>query len=468
MKSQYRTAVFAALIVTAVGVLALAGIYNPEVAGTLLFAEAAAVSASDLKKLEGAMQDAFKAMGENIKRFQDVAEGAREEVRKEGTLHAETNKQLTALGENFGKLDKNVQEMANKWADARERLQDVEQRLAKRPAGGSELKSAGQMVIESDQYKAAVAPGAEPKMGAVKVGSFFNAPVYTESQATTSSTGALVQPDRQPGIIMPALRRLTIRDLLPVGRTGSNLIEFCTENVFTNSAGIQGADSSPSGQFDGQPKAESGITFTLNNAPVRTIATWIPASRQIMADAAMLSSYINQRLTYAVKLDEEDELLNGSGSEGHINGLVTQAADYTRGASQDTILDTVLKAFLQVSLAEYEASAIILNPIDWTGMQLLKDSQGRYLFSDPQSQAMPTVWGRSVVATQSMAAGNFLAGAFSLCAQIWDREDATVRVSESHDNFFVRNMVAVLAEERIALTVYRPSSLVQGGLVHEA
>lgn len=463
MKNCTRILAICTMAVIAVGVFAIAGGYldlGTAAAGVLM---AEGVAVADLKKLEAAMQEAFKSMKANIAETQDLAEKAREEVRQEGSLHSKTNEKLTALGENFGKLDSQVRALADKWGEAKERLQDVEQKLAKKPSGGNASKSLGQLVAESPEWKAAQQSGA-PNMSAVKVGSFFNAAITNPE----GQNQPLVPADRQAGIIMPALRRLTIRDLLPVGRTASNLIEFCTENVFTNSAGIQGADSSPSGQYEGQPKAESGITFTLNSAPVRTIATWIPASRQVLADASMLQSYVEGRLTYAVKLDEEDELLNGSGSAGHIEGLIAQASAYNRGASQDTILDSILKAFLQVSLAEYEATGIVLNPIDWTAIRLLKDNEGRYLFSNPHTVEAATVWGKPVVATQSMTAGDFLAGAFALAAQVWDREDATVRISESHDKFFVQNMVAILAEERVALTVYRPAALVEGTLSHVA
>ena len=57
---------------------------------------------------------------------------------------------------------------------------------------------------------------------------------------------------------------------------------------------------------------------------VITIAHWIPASRQVLDDAPMLQSYINVRMTYGLKLEEEDELLNGDGSQtsGQINQLI--------------------------------------------------------------------------------------------------------------------------------------------------
>ena len=80
----------------------------------------------------------------------------------------------------------------------------------------------------------------------------------------------------------------------------------------------------------------------------------------------------------------------------------------------------------------------------------------------PQGTLSPTLWGLPVVATQSMASGKFLAGAFQLGAQIFDRMDAMVEISTEDDQNFRKNLVTVLAEERLALAVYRPEAFVKG------
>lgn len=72
------------------------------------------------------------------------------------------------------------------------------------------------------------------------------------------------------------------------------------------------------------------------------------------------------------------------------------------------------------------------------------------------------LWAVPVVATESMHRGSFLVGAFRQAAAIWDRDDATVEVSREHSEFFIRNMVAILCEERLALTVFRSLALVYG------
>jgi len=202
----------------------------------------------------------------------------------------------------------------------------------------------------------------------------------------------------------------------------------------------------------------------MANTAVITLAHWIPASEQVLEDAPMLAGMIDGRLRYGLDLEEEDELLNGDGTAGTLNGLVNQATAFTGGKTNQTALDTLLKAFLQISLSYYEASGVVLHPTDWTNILILKDTQGRYLFGDPHGQTSPQVWSKPVVATAAQTQGQFIAGAFNMAAEIFDREDAMVRISDQHADFFIRNMVAVLAEKRLALALYRSAAIVKGSL----
>lgn len=181
----------------------------------------------------------------------------------------------------------------------------------------------------------------------------------------------------------------------------------------------------------------------------------------------MLRTYIDGRLRYGLLLKEEAQLLNGSGVSLNINGLYTQASDYSNpgvSVTNDTAIDRLRIAMLQVQLAEYSADGFVLNPIDWTTIELTKESGGKYIFANPLGLSTPVLWGRPVVTTQSMVQGNFLTGAFKMAAQGWDREDATVTISTEDRDNFVKNMVTILAEERIALTVYRPEAFVKGDI----
>lgn len=272
-----------------------------------------------------------------------------------------------------------------------------------------------------------------------------------------ASAGALVQPYQVPGILTPGLRRLTVRDLLSQGRISSNALEYVRENVFTNSA-AQVAE--------GTLKPESDITFTKQTANVKTIAHWIQASRQIMDDAPALQSYINNRLLYGLALVEEGQLLNGDGTGDNLEGLNTVATAYDDDldVANDTFADKIAHAVFQVSESEFDADGVILHPRDWHNIALLKDGDGRYIFGGPQAFASRVMWGLPVVATTAQAQGTFTVGAFGLASQVWDRMDATVEVSREDRDNFVKNMLTILCEERLALAHYRPTAIVTGTL----
>ncbi|PNQ53690.1 phage major capsid protein, partial [Vibrio agarivorans] len=188
-------------------------------------------------------------------------------------------------------------------------------------------------------------------------------------------------------------------------------------------------------------------------------------SRQVLADAAMLQGYINGRLTYGLKLKEEAQLLKGSGVGLNIDGIYTQASAYANPGvvvQNETMIDRLRISMLQVQLAEYPADGIVVNPIDWAQIELTKTTDNAYLFASPVRLAGPTLWGLPVVSTQSLAQDEYLTGSFRMGAQGWDREQSSITVSTEDRDNFIKNMVTILCEERIALTVYRPEAFVKG------
>ena len=412
-------------------------------------------NATEMKELNAALETAFKAMEENVKKVQDTAMKALEESRTEGTLHKATSEKLTELGTKGTELQAAV-------AELKTRTLEVEQKLVRNPRGeeGGGQKSIGQMVAESEEFKAASSGKNARDMDAVTVGSFHKTNILN----ATGLNQPLVPTDRLGGIIMPGLRRMTVRQLIAQNRTSSNMVQYAKELLFTNNAAPQGGTTSPDTATEGELKAESALTFEIANTPVITIAHFIPASRQVLSDAPMLQGYVDGRLRYGLMLEEEGELMTGTGANGKLNGLINNATAFTGGSTNQTVLDTLLKAMLQVSLSYYQCTGVVMHPTDWTNLQLLKDTQNRYLFSDPHSVEQPRIWGCDTVVTQAQNSGYFLCGAFMLAAEIFDREDATVRVAEQHSDFFVRNLCAILAEERLALAIYRSAAIVYGAV----
>jgi len=330
------------------------------------------------------------------------------------------------------------------------RLEDLEQKLARDDGRGEDLLTAGERFVHDEEFKA-FAEQTRPR-GRVQVD------VKDISSLTTDaagSVGTLVQPDRASPVPLPQ-RRMTIRALIAPGTTSSNSIEYDKEVGFTNNA-----ETVPEGTL----KPQSEIQYEEATAKVVTIAHWMRANNQIMADAPGLSSMIDNRLRYGLAYKEEVKLLNGPGGTD-LEGLNTAATAYAvpSGLVADQLIDTIRFAMLQVALAEYPANGIVLNPIDWAVIETLKDDNGNYLVGNPRGTLSPTLWSLPVVPTQAMTEDKFLVGAFDLAAQIFDRQNATVEVSTEDQDNFVKNKVTIRAEERLALAIYRPEALVFGDL----
>lgn len=328
---------------------------------------------------------------------------------------------------------------------------ELEQRLATERKGQEGPMTAGHRFIEADEFKSFA--GQTRPRGRVVID------VKDISSLTTDaagSVGTLIQPQRVAGTELPQ-RRMTIRALLAQGNTNSNSIEYDKEKLFTNSAAPVA---------EGALKPQSELQFEDATAPVRTIAHWMRASVQVLADAPALRSIIDQRLRYGLSYVEETQLLTGSGSSQNISGLVTNATAYAAPGSLTATsqVDIIRLMILQVALAEYPANGIVMNPIDMAAIEMAKDSAGGYLIGDPQGTIQKRLWGLPVVETQAIGVDKALVGAFNLAAQIFDRQDATVEVSTEDQDNFVKNKVTIRAEERLALAIYRPAALVYGDL----
>ncbi|HEX8615660.1 MAG TPA: phage major capsid protein [Telluria sp.] len=345
-----------------------------------------------------------------------------------------------------------VDEMLVKQGDLITQVADLEQKAARRQTEQAQgVKSLGAQFVENDAFKKAHAAGELGRKGG-------RISVDIEAKAiTTTSTGAGVLADRQPGVLTQPQRRLTVRDLVAPGRTASNMLTYMKETGFTNNAAPVA---------EGARKPESSLVLAQSTAPVVKLAHFMKASTEILDDFPALQSYIDERLTYGLRLIEENQLLKGSGVGNNLNGLYTQASAYVAPITiaNATHIDILRLALLQAELAEYPSDGLVLHPSNWAAIELLKDATSRYIIGNPQGTLSPTLWGRPVVTTQAMSIATFLAGAFRMGAQIFDRLLASVAIATENEDDFVNNLITILIEERLALVVNRPEAFVKGAL----
>ncbi|MDQ3541814.1 MAG: phage major capsid protein, partial [Chloroflexota bacterium] len=191
-------------------------------------------------------------------------------------------------------------------------------------------------------------------------------------------------------------------------------------------------------------------------------------------DAAQMQTYVEQRLLDGLRLRESDQLLNGSGTGANMNGLLNttgvQNLDNTattgywatnpvndNGTDNENYNRLLRAKRLIRTVGRAVASFIALNPADLEGFLNRTDAQRQYFGGGPFAGTnIPTMWGLRVVEDENLAAGMALVGDGRMAA-VWDRMQAQILI-DTIDDQFVRNMLTILAEERLGLTVFRPQA----------
>jgi HK97 family phage major capsid protein len=257
---------------------------------------------------------------------------------------------------------------------------------------------------------------------------------------------------------------MRVRELFDVQQTNSNMVEYFRVSGFTNNASTVAERNDANNAFGTKP--QSSMTVVGVQAPVRTIAHYEVAHRNVLDDEPTLRGIIDNELLYGLRLVEDDQILNGNGVGQNLTGIRStsgiQTSAWSSGVANDTRLDAIRRGITKSLLAYYEPTGMIVQPNDLEDIELSKDANYNYLMVMSVSMgADARLWRLPIVSTPAITEGKVLLGSFGVGATLYDRMEGNIRVSEQHSDFFVRNAVAVLAEERIALAVKRPESFVE-------
>lgn len=213
---------------------------------------------------------------------------------------------------------------------------------------------------------------------------------------------------------------------------------------------------------EGQRKPKSRINTTMRTEAMKTIAHWIPLSRQALDDISVLRSHIDTRLLEGLMLSEEEQILYGAGGSDELQGIFTNprclSYAWSAGVEGDTKLDAIRRAMTRTSRSNYRADTVILNDGEWEEIETLKGSDGHYLWTKVEDGGVQRVWRAQVVVSNAAKDGDALVGNFRLGATLYDKGEGEIRISDSHEDYFVKNGIVVLAEERVALATFRPEA----------
>jgi HK97 family phage major capsid protein len=271
----------------------------------------------------------------------------------------------------------------------------------------------------------------------------------------TVNVGGLIRPDYR-GLDVAPHRDLTILDLVSKGTTNSNSIEY------TQTTGIARGVVAP--VAEGALKPELGLTFTDADAPIRTLAGWIKANKQVLADAPLLRTFIETEIRGAVNEEAEDQILAGTGTGQDIRGLLNINLVLSAGAAAgENVADALSHGITAVTMRRQRANAIAMHPYDAEKYRLLRDgsggtaNSGAYMNGGPAGFGPLTAWGRPIVESEAMTEGIALVGNFAKALFVI-REGVQLLFSDSDQDDFIRNKVTILGEMRGGLVVPRPDA----------
>jgi HK97 family phage major capsid protein len=343
-------------------------------------------------------------------------------------------------------------------------------------SGGLDMsgaKSFGEMFVKSATYQNFISefPNGLPESVGVKT-----SPVHMggfKDLVTSSDLPGIINPD-QRGLIVPSVygKELKIKDVITVGQTTSDIVEYARLATSTNNAApvaeaanfndgaISGASpgpyvvATPSGT-----KPFSDMTFEKVTTSVRNIAHLAAATRRSLSDAGQLMTIINNFLRWGLEEEVEDQVMAGDGLGENFDGILNATGTQAQAFVTD-VPTTIRKAITKARYTgRVRPTAVGLNPVDDEALDLLKDTTNRFFGNGPFGTGPSTIWGLPRLVTESIPAGTAVVADWRQ-AVLWDREQTSILMTEAHKDWFARNLVAVRAEMRAAFGLLRPAGFV--------
>lgn len=301
--------------------------------------------------------------------------------------------------------------------------------------------------------------------------------VYTELNAAALTTDTVITVKSTAGFVVGAKIRISAAATPDtfVEKTISSINSGAKTITVDSALGTAFAANDPVVSTSigmtphGEQKPEANIRLKERSHPVGTIAHYMVAHRQTLADAPQLRGIVDQELLLGLKQAEEEQLLYGNGTSPNLQGIMNNPNIQNHGVFGGTKdangvwrLDHVRKSITKGQLSGLPVDAGVFHPYNWEDIELAKGTDNHYVWVTVTDGGIERLWRVSVMVTTAIRSGEFLMGSFGRGGYLLDREDANVRFSDQHSDYFTRNMVAILAEERVGLALTRPQAFVKG------
>lgn len=383
-----------------------------------------------------------------------------EEIAKHGGTSEATLKALNLHTADYEKTIKDLRELAVETERKNaERIDGLEAKMKRGGLFGSEkeFKSCGQSFVENEIYKAIDPMTFGGNSSKIRIESPWTSRKDISGFTGSAALRNVLSTQRLTGIQNdPIFRTDHVRDFMTVVKTNQNAVQWAKEVSYTDNAGAQANE--------GDLKPKSQIEFSEETANSKTYAAGIVVARQLLADVPGIQEYLDNRLEMSLLHKEDTQILFADGSSGQITGVwnTSGVPFFNRWVTGDTMIDQLRRTITQIRKVRYMPNLFVLSLEDWEAIELLKDNEDRYIWVQVQEGGTPRLWRTPVIDTDAMPEGKYLAGDFRNAATLYDREEYTVRIFDQHEDYALRNLLLLLAEGRIMLTVEKVKAFVKG------
>ncbi len=251
-------------------------------------------------------------------------------------------------------------------------------------------------------------------------------------------------------VVDAVTRPVQITDVIPSSPTNQAAIVYMEETTLT----LNAAEAAEGGSF-----AESAFALTERSSTVRKIAHFVPATDEQLEDEEAAGGYLDRRMRFGLVQRLDNQILQGDGNAPNLEGILNKSGIQTYALSGEPALDAIHKGITLVNVTGRSvASAIMIHSNDWQSIRLLRTADGIYILGPPTEAGPTTLWGLPVVINQVNTENTALVGDFANFVELRIKRGVTVKVSDSHSDYFVKGKQAIRADMRAALPIYRAAA----------
>lgn len=353
----------------------------------------------------------------------------------------EINDELTALSKELEEakdVDAIYQDHAKQIKEAHRNEIDLPLAPNAEPAKAKQA-SLGQLMTESEGYKKRVGKDFLVELDGVDVKTLM-----------TTAAGFAPESVRTGRVVLYAVRRPVVADMIPQVNTTQSAIKYMEETTFTNNADEVA---------EGGTYGEAALVYIERSSTIEKVGTWLPITDEQVEDEPQARSLVDNRLTLMLLLAEEDGIINGDGNTPNLAGFLNKSGLGSQAKGTDPVPDAIYKGMTSVRASGFaEPSGLVIHPNDWQDIRLLRTADGLYIWGNPSEAGPERVWGLPMVITTAMTENTCLLGDFLLYSELFRKRGIVIESTKAHSDYFIKGKQAIRADERVALAIYRASA----------